>query len=233
MGNMMKFLAVSVACVSLLVASSVVADEQPGYSYLELTGDISTTANDARGARKDADGRLIGIALSWQFQERWYAVGRYSVEKKTLQNEAAGKVLTLQTRQPVGTAAVGRIWHAGERSNLFFEALVVRTTVDHDVPDVTVPERGPPIIGTRVAVLQDTGFGAGAGWRFAFGERMELESRLEVLDVTDQTETKIAISVHKRIVDRLALGLYTSYSTSTVRNLDDIAKFGLSLRFYF
>ena len=233
MGTMMRFLAASVACVPLLVASSVIAEERPGYSYLELTGDFSTTANEARGAQKDADGRLIGIAVSWQFQERWYTAGRYSVEKKTFQNEAAGTVLTLQTRQPVGAAAIGRIWHAGEGSSFFFEAMVAHTTVDHDVPDVRTPVQGPPIVGTRVAVLEDTGFGAGAGWRLAFDGRMELESRIELLDITDQTETKLAVTIRREIVDTLAVGLYTSYSTSTDRNFDDIAKFGVSLRFRF
>ena len=69
----------------------------------------------------------------------------------------------------------GRFWHAGEKTDIYVEALVVHVRTDHDVPDVAVMQGGPPTVGTRVSVIEDTGFGAAVGARHAFGEATEVE----------------------------------------------------------
>ena len=120
------------------------ADQSLSYSYFELRGDISTTANDARGARDDANGRLVGLTANWEFRESWYAKAGYSLERKSFSNEVAGNVLSLDTRQAAATLGGGRFWHAGEKTDIYVEALVVHIRTDHDVPDVAVMQGGPP-----------------------------------------------------------------------------------------
>ena len=154
----------------LHVPPAASADQSLSYRYFELKGDISTTANDARGARDDANGRLVGLTASWELRESWYAKASYSLERKTFSNEVAGTILSLDTRQAAATLGGGRFWHAGEKTDIYVEALVVHTRADHDVPDVTVTEREPPTVGTRVAVIEDTGLGAAVGARHSFGE---------------------------------------------------------------
>ena len=217
----------------MLVSPPVGATGRPVYSYIEVNGDISKKANDAQGATDDAHGRLIGVAASWQFHDLWYAAGRYPVERKTFRNEALGTELTLGTRQTVSSAAAGRIWRAGGNTDIYFEAMAVHTRVDHDVPDVRVVGGVPRTIGTRVAVIEDTGPGAAAGLRSMLSEAVELEGRLESVDVAGQTETKLVLSARRTLSDAVAAGLHVSYSTSTDRNFDDIAKIGASLRYDF
>ena len=122
----------------LHVPPAASADQSLSYSYFELRGDISTTANDARGARDDANGRLVGLTANWEFRESWYAKAGYSLERKSFSNEVAGNVLSLDTRQAAATLGGGRFWHAGEKTDIYVEALVVHIRTDHDVPDVAV-----------------------------------------------------------------------------------------------
>ena len=92
----------------LHVPPAASADQSLSYSYFELKGDISTTANDARGARDDANGRLVGLTASWELRESWYAKASYSLERKTFSNEVAGTILSLDTRQAAATLGGGR-----------------------------------------------------------------------------------------------------------------------------
>ena len=217
----------------MLASPAVGADGRPDYSYIEVNGDISKTANDARGATDDAHGRLIGVAASWQVHDLWYAAARHTVERKTFRNEALGRELTLGTRQTVSSAAGGRIWHAGGNTDIYFEAMAVHTRVDHDVPHVRVVGGVPRTIGIRVAVIEDTGLGAAVGLRNVLSEAVELEGRLESVDVAGQTETKLVLGARRELADAVAAGLHVSYSTSTDHNFDDILKIGASLRYDF
>ena len=175
----------------LHVPPAASADQSLSYSYFELRGDISTTANDARGARDDANGRLVGLTANWQFRESWYAKASYSLERKTFSNEVAGNVLSLDTRQAAATLGGGRFWNAGEKTDIYVEPLVVHIRTDHDVPDVAVMQGGPPTVGTRVSVIEDTGFGAAVGARRAFGEATEVEGRMEIQDVAGGRKVQV------------------------------------------
>ena len=217
----------------LHVPPAVSADQSLSYSYFELRGDISTTANDARGARDDANGRLVGLTANWEFRESWYAKAGYSLERKSFSNEVAGNVLSLDTRQAAATLGGGRFWHAGEKTDIYVEALVVHVRTDHDVPDVAVMQGGPPTVGTRVSVIEDTGFGAAVGARHAFGEATEVEGRMEIQDVAGQTATMLSATGRRQLTEHVSIGLFASLGKSTNRHIGDVATIGTTLRYAF
>lgn len=217
----------------LQVPPAAGADRRPSYSYVELKGDVSTTANDARGARDDANGTLLGLTASLQLRESWYAKARYSLERKTFANEAAGTALSLDTRQAAVAVGAGRFWHAGERTDIYAEAFVVHTRVDHDVPDATVTERGPARVGTRVLVIEDSGLGAAFGARHALDKATEVEGRMEIKDVADHTTTLLSATGRRRLTEHVSIGLFASFGASTDRHIGDVAAIGTTLRYTF
>ena len=86
------------------------------------------------------------------------------------------------------------------------------------------------MVRTRVAVLRDTGVGAALGARYALSERMDLEGRLAVRDVHDQTETTLSVIARRALTDRLGVGLFLSIGRSTSDNFDQNSKFGFVLQ---
>ena len=144
-----RYLAIVAALALSQAPPAAGADGRPGYSYVEARVDLSTTGNDTRGARSDAEGRLVGIAASWEVHESWYVKAGYSLEGKTFTNAVAGTMLSLRTKQMEITAGAGRSWALGRDTDLYAEGFVLHTRVEHDIPDVRVAERGPLTVGKR------------------------------------------------------------------------------------
>ena len=110
---------------------------------------------------------------------------------------------------------------------------MVHTRADHDVPDVTVTEREPPTVGTRVAVIEDTGLGAAVGARHSFGEATEVEGRIEIQDVAGQTATMLSATGRRQLTEQVSIGLFVSLGKSTDRHIGDVATIGTTLRYAF
>lgn len=228
-----RYLAIVAALALSQAPPAAGADGRPGYSYVEARVDLSTTGNDTRGARSDAEGRLVGIAASWEVHESWYVKAGYSLEGKTFTNAVAGTMLSLRTKQMEITAGAGRSWALGRDTDLYAEGFVLHTRVEHDIPDVRVAERGPPTVGKRIAVLEDTGLGAAAGLRHLLDEATEVEGRIEVRDVAERTETRLALTGRRKITDNSSIGLFAAFATSTNPHIGNIAKIGAALRYEF
>ena len=122
-----RYLAILAALALSQAPLAAGADERPDYSYVEARVDLSTTGNDARGARGGAEGRLAGITASWEVHERWYVKAGYSLEWKTFTNAVAGTVLSLRTKQTETTVGAGRSWALGSDTDLYTEGFVLHT----------------------------------------------------------------------------------------------------------
>lgn len=227
------FAVVSLLLAIFLVQSAASANEKPGYNYVELRADFSKTGNDARGARSDAAGRLIGIAASWNVWNSWYLKAGYSLERSTFSNEVAGTVLKFRMKRAVIEAGGGRYWAIGSATDLYAEGFVVHNRVDHEIPDVQPANGGPPTVGKRKFVMKDTGLGAAAGIRHMLTDTAEIEGRFDIRTVSETTETAIAIAGRRDLTDRLVLGLNFSYGDTTNRHVGSTAKIGAALRYRF
>ena len=86
------------------------------------------------------------------------------------------------------------------------------------------------MVRARVAVLRYTGVGAARGARYGLGERTDLEGRLAVRDVHNQTGTTHSAIARRALTDRLGVGLLSSMGRSTSDNFDQTQEFGLVLR---
>ena len=89
---------------------------------------------------------------------------------------------------------------------------------------------GPPMVRTRVAVLQGTGSGAAYGPRYRLDERTGLEGRLAVRDVHHQTGTTLSAIARRALTDHLGVGLFLSIGRFTSGNFDQTSELGLVLR---
>ena len=110
---------------------------------------------------------------------------------------------------------------------------MVHIRTDHDVPDVAVMQGGPPTVGTRVSVIEDTGFGAAVGARHAFGEATEVEGRMEIQDVAGQAATMLSATGRRQLTEHVSIGLFVSLGKSTNRHIGDVATIGTTLRYAF
>ena len=150
------------------------------YSYLELTADLSKTENTAANlVKKDANGRLLGIAGSWKAFGSFYMKGAWSRETKGFGNEVAGTPVNLNSTQMMTTLGAGYHFRTGERTDIYAEALViVDFKVKHLVPVVVPSEFGPPTVSTVNSTIEGNGFGTAAGARHWISESMEIEAQL-------------------------------------------------------
>ena len=81
-------------------------------SYLEMTADLSKTENTAANpVKKDANGRLSGIAASWEVFGSFYVKGAWSRERKEFENEVARTPVNLNSNQTMTTLGAG--YHLG------------------------------------------------------------------------------------------------------------------------
>ena len=215
------------------------------YSYLEITADLSKTRNMAEAPlEEDADGRLFGIAGSFEVFDGFYLKGAWSRETKEFGNEAAGAPVDLDSRQTVSTLGAGYHVEAGERTGFYAEALmIVDFEVEHSVPLVTSSAFGPPAVTTTQSVIEGNGFGGTLGIRHWISESVELEGQLSRIHTSadvprtggeiSDSETMLRIGGHVHTGGGLSVGGYLSYSKHSDDNFDDIRKFGVSLRYHF
>ena len=241
----MKYRAGLLALAMFTGLSADASSAEFSYSYLEVTADLSKTRNTATAPlADDADGRLIGIAGSWEVFDQIYVKGTWSRETKEFGNEVAGVPLDLESRQTLAMLGAGYHVEVGERLSIYAEALaVVDFEVEHTVPLVTRSANGPPAVTTTQSVIEGDGLAAALGLRYRVGENVELEgqvshfrTRADVLrtggEISD-SETMIRIGGQFYTGHGLSVGGHVSYSTHTDDNFDDIRKLGASLRYHF
>ena len=231
------------ASLASLPAGASAADFS--YSYLEVTGDLSKTRNTAEAPlEEDADGRLFGIAGSFEVFDGYYLKGAWSRETKEFGNEAAGTPVDLDSRQTVTTLGAGYRVEAGERTSFYAEALmIVDFEVEHSVPLVISSASGPPAVTTTQSVIGGNGLGVAFGIRHWIFENVELESQLSRIHTSadvprtggeiSDSETMLRIAGHVHAGGGLSVGGYLSYSKHTDDNFDDIRKLGVLLRYHF
>ena len=239
-------------CCARLIAFVTLAGLSEGanaaefsYSYLEVTADLSKTRNTAMAPlEKDADGRLFGIAGSWEVSGPFYVKGSWSRETKEFGNEVAGTPVNLDSRQTVTMLGAGYHVETGEWTSIYVEALaIVDFKVEHSVPLVTPLMGGPPAVTTTQSVIEGNGLGAAFGIRHWISEHVEIESQFSRIhtaadvrrtgrEISD-SETMLRIGGHVHAGNGLSVGGYLSYSRHTDNNFDDIRKLGVSLRYHF
>ena len=205
-------------------------DPPSGFSYLELQGAVSRTRTTAPNTSSHAPGQRVAFVGSFEFQEPWYATAGVAIESTSISTRIAGTSLELDTEQRLLTLGGGHVWRPAQSTAIYLEGHMVRSSLNHDVPEITPSTRGPPMVRTRVAVFRDTGVGAAFGARYALSERTHLEGRLDVRDVYDQTETMLSVIARRDLTDRMAIGLSASIGRLTSDNIDHITKLGLVLR---
>ena len=214
------------------------------YSYLELTADMSKTENTAAAPLEDADGRLFGIAGSWEVFGSFYAKGAWSRESKEFRNEVALTSVDLDSEQTVIALGAGYHFDAGERTGIYAEALaMVDFEVKHRIPIVVPSQFGPSSVSIVDSIIEGNGFSATLGVRHWIGESLELEGQLSRThtradiprtggEISD-SETMLRGGVHVHPGDGLSVGAFFSYSKHTDDNFDNIRKLGVSLRYHF
>ena len=150
------------------------------YSYLEVTADLSKTRNTAPAPlADDADGRLFGLAGSWEVFDAFYVKGAWSRETKKFGNEVARTRVDLDSRQTVSTLGAGYHVETDERTSFYAEALIiVDFEVEHSVPLVTPSAFGPPTVTTAQSVIEGNGLGGAFGIRHWISENVEFEGQL-------------------------------------------------------
>ncbi len=215
------------------------------YSYLEVTADLSKTRNTAPAPlADDADGRLFGLAGSWEVFDAFYVKGAWSRETKEFGNEVAGTPVDLDSRQTIFMLGAGYHFEAGEQTSLYAEALmIVDFEVEHSIPLVTPSAFGPPTVTTTQSVIGGNGLGGALGIRHWVSENMELEGRLSRIHTSgdvprtggeiSDSETMLRIAAHVHAGGGVSVGGFLSYSKHTDDNFDDIRKLGVSLRYHF
>lgn len=215
------------------------------YSYLEVTADLSKTRNTAPAPlADDADGRLFGLAGSWEVFDEFYVKGAWSRETKEFGNEVARTPVDLESRQTISMLGAGYHFEADEQTSLYAEALViVDFEVKHSVPLVTPSAFGPPAVTTTQSVIKGNGLGGALGIRHWVSENIEFEGQLSRIhtagdvprtggEISD-SETMLRIAAHVHAGGGVSVGGYLSYSKHTDDNFDDIRKLGVSLRYHF
>ncbi|MCY4591074.1 MAG: hypothetical protein OXE86_11080 [Alphaproteobacteria bacterium] len=241
----MKYGAGLIALALLAGLSADASAAEFSYSYLEVTADLSKTKNTATAPLEDdADGRLIGIAGSWEVFDSIYIKGTWSRETKEFGNEVAGVPLDLESRQTLAMLGAGYHFEPGERLSVYAEALaIVDFKVEHTVPLVTRSARGPAAVTTTDSVIEGDGLAAALGVRYRVDENVELEGQLSHMrteadilrtggDISD-SETMLRIGGQFYTGHGLSVGGYFSYSKHTDDNFDHIRKLGAFLRYYF
>ncbi len=215
------------------------------YSYLEVTADLSKTENTAQAPlQDDADGRLFGIAGSWEVFDAFYVKGAWSRETKEFGNEVAGTPVDLDSRQTMTTLGAGYHVETGERTSFYAEALmIVDFEVEHSVPLVVPSAFVPPTVTTTQSVIEGDGLGGALGIRHWVSENVELEGQLSRIHTSgdvprtgreiSDSETMLRIAGHVHAGGGLSVGGYLSYSKHTDDNFDNIRKLGVSLRYHF
>lgn len=136
-----------------------------GYSYLDLMADVSETGNTAADPlEEDADGRLHGIAVSWEVSDSIYVKGAWSRETKEFGNEVANTPVDLDSEQKMLVLGAGYHFDAGEQTSIYAEALaIVDFEVEHRIPIVVPSRSGPPSVSTADSTIDGNGFSAAAG----------------------------------------------------------------------
>ena len=213
------------------------------YTWIEAWVDGTKTKNTSMGAVEDADGASFGFRGSFAISDSWCLTGGYLKESKSFRNDVAGTKLDLDTDQRFLDLGAGYHWKLADRTDLYAEASVVDSKVDHELPVVAARPslRGPPV----VTVSKRTGTLDGRGPALAFGARhwardnLELEARIAAVRFIHRNsrtvrETQRGISVAGRyhLSDALADGAFLSFTRSNDSNFDNIAKLGVSLRFH-
>ncbi len=217
----------------LLVPPGASAGAAPDYSYVELRAEVSRTGNEWVGARGDAESGLAGFTASWDAGRSWFAKAGYSVERSEFANAMAGTTLALRAKQAVSLVGGGRFWTVADGADLYAEGVVLHSRVDHGHPVVTPVEGGPPTVGKRDSVIEDTGFGAALGLRHMLSPATEIEARLEFRAVHGNSEREFSIAGRGRLTDELSLGLYAAWGGTTKRNAGATVRLGAALRYGF
>lgn len=206
---------------------------------------MSKTENTATAPlKKDANGRLLGVAGSWEVFDSFCVKGAWSRETKEFRNEVALTPVDLDSQQTVLALGAGHHFDAGERTSVYAEALaIVDFEVDHRIPIVVPSPSGPPSVSTADSTIDGSGFSVAVGVRHSIGERLELEGQLSRThtraDVVrtggriSDSETMLRTGVHVHPGDRVSVGALLSFSKHTDDNFDNIRKLGVSLRFHF
>ena len=241
---MRRFLMLMVpAVLASLSASGYAADFS--YSYLELKADLSKTENTATNpVEKDANGRLLGVAGSWEAFGSFYMKGAWSRETKEFGNEVVGTPVNLDSNQTTIALGAGYHFKTGERTDIYTEALaIVDFKVEHLVPVVVPSEFGPPSVSTVNSTIDGNGFVTALGARHWISESVELEAQLshtrtrgDVLRTGEKisdSETLLRIDGHVHAGEGISVGTFFSYSKHTDMNFDNIRKLGISLRYHF
>lgn len=241
----MKHCATLIVLASLAGLSTGAKAADFSYSYLEVTADLSKTRNTAPAPlTDDADGRLFGLAGSWEIFDAFYVKGAWSRETKEFGNEVARTPVDLDSRQTVSTLGAGYHVETGERTGFYAEALmIVDFEVEHSVPLVTPSAFGPPTVTTTQSVIEGNGFGGALGMRHWATENVELEGQLSRIHTSadvrrtggeiSDSETMLRIAAHVHAGGGVSVGGYLSYSKHTDDNFDNIRKLGVSLRYHF
>ena len=215
------------------------------YSYLEVTADLSKTRNTAPAPlADDADGRLFGLAGSWEVFDAFYVKGAWSRETKEFGNEVARTPVDLDSRQTVSTLGAGYHVESGEGTSFYAEALIlVDFEVEHSIPLVTPSAFGPPTVTTTQSVIEGNGLGGALGIRYWVSENVELEGQLSRIHTSadvrrtggeiSDSETMLRIAAYVHAGGGVSVGGYLSYSKHTDDNFDNIRKLGVSLRYHF
>ena len=218
---------------------------QFSYSYLELTADTSKTENKAAAPlEKDAHGRLLGLAGSFEVSNSFYVKGAWSREVKEFGNEVVRTPVRLDSEQTVFALGVGYHLDPGERTSIYAEALAIPDfEVEHRIPLVVPSQSGPPSVSTQDSTIDGNGLSAAIGVRHFLGKRLELEGQLsrihtraDVLRTGGQisdSETMFRVGAHVHPGDAVSVGAFVSYSRHTDPNFDNIRKLGVSLRYFF
>ncbi len=218
------------------------------YSYLELTADVSRTRNTADNpVERGADGRLFGIAVSWEAHDSIYLKAAWSRESKDFSNVVLGTALNLDSTQTVTMLGAGYRFDAGARTDLYAEALAIPDfEVDHSIPLVVVTPSpgGPPVtsVGTQDSSIEGKGYGVALGVRHWIDENVELEGQISRIHTSAEvprtgrkisdSETMLRLGGHWHVGEGFSTGAFLSFSRHTDDNFDNIRKFGLTLRYH-
>ena len=177
----------ALAVLAGLPASSPAAEFS--YSYLELMADVSKTENTAAAPLEDdADGRLFGIVGSWEVFDSFYVKGAWSRETKDFRNEVALTPVDLDSKQTVIDLGAGYYFDAGERTNIYAEALaIVDFEVEHRIPDrrsLSNPGRHPYRRQTPPSTVMASAprsacvTGSAKGWSSKAGSHAPIPARM-------------------------------------------------------
>ena len=213
------------------------------YTWIEVWVDGSKTKNTSRGALDDADGTSFGLRGSLAISDSWYLTGGYLRERKSFRNDVAGTKLDLDTDQRFLDFGAGYHWKLADRTDLYAEASILDSKVDHELPVVSVrpSPRGPPVpaVSKRVGTLDGRGPALALGVRHRVGDELELEARIGAVHFIHKNsrtvrETQRGVSVAGRyhLSDALAAGVFFSFTRSNDSNFNNISKVGISLRFH-